>query len=154
MAAIRHCPECGAGWQNGLTCRDHFDQMLAWEFEDFSGVGAVHNLTVLCYNLQHPSAYSAEGLILAKQLLTQFVVDGISPQHVRQRNRKALDSGNRAYKITGTPESHGVYAHPVSWTTTVGEIAAGGLDGYCDRVRVWASSIYEALKCSGNLAPS
>lgn len=124
--------------------------MLAWEFEDPNGAGAVHNLSVLCYNLQHPSVYSPKGLILAKMLLIQFVVDGISPQQARKRSRRALDSEKRTFKITGTPESHGVYDYPVNWTTTVGDITAGGLDGYCERVQAWAHSVYEALKKSGN----
>jgi hypothetical protein len=124
--------------------------MLAWEFEDPGRAGAVHHLTVLCYNLQHPSVYSPEGLRAAQQILVQFVVHGIRPQQVRHQMGRTCDSGKRAYTITGTPESHGVYTHPVHWTTTIGDVAAGGLHGYCERVKAWAVSVYEALRDSGN----
>ena len=124
--------------------------MLAWEFEDFTGAGSVHHLSVLCYNLQHSSVYSPEGLLFAMNLLHQFVVEGMSPQLVRSQNRQTVDSANRAFKITGTPEAHGVYAHPVQWTMTAWDVTAGGLAGYCERVQAWSRAVYQALKDSEN----
>lgn len=147
----KRCPECNAVWQGELTCRAHFDQMLAWEFEDPGGAGAVHHLTVLCYNLQHPSVYSPEWLAKAKTFLIQMVVEGVSPQQIRKQNRQTFDSGKRTSKVTGTPEAHGAHANPANWTMTVGDVAAGGLDGYCERVQAWARSVYDDLKASGNL---
>lgn len=154
MEADTQCVECGAVWHDGVTCLDHFHQMVAWEFEDPGGAGAVHHLTVLCYNLQHPSVYSPEALINAKAILARFVVDGASPQEIRTQHKQAVDSGKRTYTITGTPEAHGAYAHPVNWTTTVADVAVGGTQGYCERVEAWARSVYEALVNSGNYAPS
>jgi hypothetical protein len=148
------CPECGAVWQSGITCLDHFHQILAWEFEDPGGAGAVHHLSVLCYNLQHPSVYSPDTLTWAKILLGRYVVENITPQQVRAEYKHSLDSGNRRYKITGTAASHGVYAHPVNWTTTIAEVIMGGLEGYCERVEAWSRSVYEALVNSGNYSPS
>lgn len=151
VQAVAHCPECGASRQDGLTCRDHFDQMLAWEFADAQGAGAYHHLTVLCYNLQHPKAYSPQGLHGALQLLVEFVMDGAAPEQVRRQNRQRVDSGTRDYRIAGTPDAHGVYAHPVVWTTTVGAVVAGGLPGYGARVQAWAQAVYADLVRSGNL---
>lgn len=151
MAAPTRCPECSADWGNGRTCRDHFDQMLAWEFEDPGGAGAVHHLTVLCYNLQHPSVYSPEGLRWAKSLLVDFVTHNLSLATARQRQSIDADSGTRTFKITGTPDSYGRYAHPVAWPITIGDVASGGLNGYGDRVRSWAASILTALQESGNI---
>lgn len=151
LESINRCPECGAVWRDGLTCRDHFDQMLAWEFEDPEGAGALHHLTVLSYNLQHPSVYSPEGLEMAKQLMGQFISDEVSPKQVRRQNRQTLDSGKRSFKIAGTPEAQGVYTAPVRWTTTAGDVTAGGVDGLCARVQAWAHTVYAALKRSGNL---
>ncbi len=68
MDTANRCPDCGAIWRTQRTCRDHFDQMLAWEFEN--------------------------------------------------------------------PD--------------VGDVAAGGLDGYGERVDTWANSILTALKESEN----
>ena len=152
MEMEARCPECGAVWRDGSTCLDHFHQMLAWEFED-PRAGAVHHLSVLCYNLQHPSVYSPDALTWAKTLLIRYVVEGITPQQVRDEHRKSLDSGNRPYKITSTAESYGVYVQSVNWTFTIGEVTAGGLEGYCERVEAWSRSVYEALLNSGNYAP-
>lgn len=151
MNTANHCPECNAVGRDGLTCRDHFDQMLAWEFEDPGGAGAVHHLTVLCYNLQHPRVYSPEGLVAAQTLLVQFVADGLSPQQVRNQIGAGHDSAKRAYRITGSSGTQGSYARPVQWTVTIGDVAAGGLDGYCERVTAWAVSVLEALRAGGIL---
>lgn len=144
------CSECGAVWHSGITCLDHFHQMLAWEFENPGGAGAVHHLTVLCYNLQHPSVYSPDALIEAKALLARYVVDGVSPRQIRSELQQILNSSTHSYKIRGTPDVHGAYAHPVNWTTTIEHITAGGLDGYCERVEAWAKSVYQSLLVSGH----
>ncbi len=146
------CPECGAIWQEGQACVDHFDRMLAWEFEDPGGAGAVHHLTVLCYQLQHPSRYSREGLNEAKQLLVEFVERGVSPDEMRQRNRARVDSGKRHWNIKATPTSIGSYPNPIPWTMTAADVTAGGLDGYGNRVREWARSVYKTLKTSDNFS--
>jgi hypothetical protein len=100
----------------------------------------------LCYYLQHPSLYSPAGLNEARKLLKEFVVQGASPAEVRQRNRTRVDSGQRNWKITGTPASHGAYDHVVAWTITAADVVAGGSDRYCDEVRAWAQSIHGTLK--------
>jgi hypothetical protein len=146
-----HCPECGTAWSDGLTCEDHFHQMAAWEFEDLDRFGQVHHLMVLCYHLQHPSRYSPEGLMGAKSLLVDFLTHGISPQEVRRRDRAAVDSHQRKYKITGTPESHGTYAHPPHWTMTAADVTRAGAHAYCDSVRAWAASILASLTEAGEL---
>lgn len=154
MDITGRCPECHAAWCDRLTCRNHLDQMLAWEFENPASAGLVHHLTVLCYNLQHPSVYSPEALASAQTILVQFVVHGVSPQQVRQEIRQTHASGRRTYKVTGTPTSQGRYAFPVHWTMTIGDVAAGGLEGYCDRVRAWALAVYESIRDSGNYLPT
>ncbi|MBN1965772.1 MAG: hypothetical protein JW910_14065 [Anaerolineae bacterium] len=149
MEAMQHCPDCGAAWADGLTCEQHFHQMAAWELEH--AIYDVHHLLVLCYHLQHPRLYSPSGLAGALRLLVDFVVLGMTPQQVRQRDRAALDSGRRRARITGTPDSHGSYDPPVHWTTTVPDVTAGGVAGYSDRVRAWAQTVFDALNDSGNL---
>jgi hypothetical protein len=146
------CRECGAIWRNGLTCQDHFHQMLSWESEYPDKTQAVHHLLVLCYHLQHPHLYSPQGLESAKQLLVSFVEQGIAPGEMVRRQRGTVDSGKRAWKITGMPTSFGTYAHPVQWPITAGDITAGSLDDYLSNVQTWARSALEALKASGNLA--
>jgi len=150
METTNHCPECGAAWRDNLTCQDHFHQALSWESEYPDKTYAVHHLLVLCYYLQHPHLYSPQGLEGAKQLLAAFVEQQATPQDTRRRQRGVVDSGKRAWKIAGTPASHGAYAQPIHWPITVGDITAGDLDGYIARVQAWARSALEALKASGN----
>jgi len=147
MGLINNCPECGAAWVDGITCRDRFEQMLAWEFE-YPEVNTVHHLMVVCYHLQHPSLYSPEGLRGAFHLLAEFLENGVTPGDVRRRDRQKLDSNVRKYKITGTSASHGVYQLPIHWTMTAADVIAGGPALYDHHVKKWAGSVLAAIKAS------
>ena len=138
------CAECGATHVDGQTCRDDFHQMLFWENED-PARGVVHHLMVLCYNLQHPSLYSREGLAYAHALLAEFVERGLSPAEVRNQNREQVASGNRSWSITARPGNQGVYERPVKWTMTAGDVVAGGAEDYCENVQAWARAVYQSL---------
>lgn len=129
----------------GRSCQDDFHQMLFWEAE-YPPLWEVHHLMVLCFHLQHPHLYSPEGLVYARQLLAEFVVNGAPPAEVRQRNRAHVDSTNRNWKITGTAVSFGAYDQPVNWTMTAVDVIAGGPENYCELVRAWAQSIHQALQ--------
>ncbi len=151
METSKVCPECGAAWQDGQTCQDDFYQMLAWEHEN-PGYGVVHHLTVLCYHLQHPSLYSPEGLNGAIRLLSDFLERGMTPEQVRKRDRATVNSHERTWKIKGTAASHGAYNRPIQWTMTAANVIAEGVENYCDSVRTWTRSVYEALKSAGILS--
>ena len=151
MEMKQTCPECKAVWQEGQTCQDYFYQMLAWEHEKPENL-LVHHLMVLSYHLQHPSLYSPEGLRGAIRLLDDFVGRGLAPEQVRKQNSAIVDSSQRTWKITGTPDSHGVYGRPVAWTMTSANVIENGIDNYCDSVQAWARSMYESLKSAGLLA--
>lgn len=139
------CPECGTSWMDGLTCQDHFHQMLYWENER-SELGAVHHLMVLSFNLQHPSVYSSEMLGSARQMLEDFVEGRVTPSEFRRQNRSRLSSTQREWKITGTPQDHGAYDQPVPWTMTARDVTAGGIDAYIENVHRWARSILDQLE--------
>jgi hypothetical protein len=138
------CPECGAEWQTGQTCQDDFHHMLFWEAEN-PALGEVHHLTVLCYHLQHPSLYSPEGLEYAKGLLAEFIEHGAAPQDIRKQRSTQSSSEVRAFKITGTPESHGAYSTPVEWTQRARDVVQAGADQYLASVRAWAQSVYDSV---------
>jgi hypothetical protein len=134
------CPECGAALEAGLTCQDHFHQMLFWEAENPEN-GEVHHLAVLCYHLQHPSLYSPEGLQEGMDLLVEFLERGSSPQEVRRTRRARVDSGRRSWKIRGAPGAQGAYDPPIRWTMTAADVVAAGEPNYRQSVQVWAESI-------------
>jgi len=138
------CPECGAAWAGGQTCQEFFHQMLFWENEQ-PALGEVHHLMVLCYHLQHPSLYSAEGLRHARRLLAEFVEEGLSPQASRRRNRERVDSGRRRWRITARPGDEGRYERPIAWTMTARDVVAGGMERYLKNVEAWAKGIYDNL---------
>ena len=144
------CPECGATWQAGGNCESQFHQMLYWEDEN-PRRGAVHHLTVLSYHLQHPTLYSPEGLEYGKQLLVDFLEGGGTPQQVHKRRQVEVDSGQRSWKIPGTPEAHGTYQHPVRWNITAQDVVKAGAEAYIQQVQEWARLILADLRSSGNL---
>jgi hypothetical protein len=148
MNETQHCPACGAAWVDGVTCTDHFHQMLFWEVQ-YPPLGEVHHLMVLCYHLQHPALYSPEGLRFSRGLLADFVARGLTPAQVRQRSRDTVDSGRRTFKITGRPGAQGAYPQPPAWTMTAADVVADGAEGYIDNVRAWAQSVYAALRGIG-----
>ncbi|MEA4910017.1 MAG: DUF5946 family protein [Anaerolineaceae bacterium] len=147
-ATPARCPECGAAWKEDLDCTACFHQMLAWETEH-PNLGRVHHLMVLSYHLQHPSLYSPEGLAYARRLLDDFVAGGASPPDVRRRNRQAVDSGRRDFKITSRQGRAGGYPVPVAWTMTVVDVVAGGPQGYLANVEAWARAIHADLRGAG-----
>ena len=144
------CPECGAALPEDTTCETYFHQMLFWETENPAN-WAVHHLTVLCYHLQHPALYSSDGLAGGKQLLINFVRDGISSAEIRRTSSAKVNSKNRNWKITARPDSKGAYAHPAAWTMRAAAVVARGADRYCDSVREWAQSVYDSLIATHNL---
>lgn len=151
MAESTQCPECEEDWSGGIACTDHFQQMAYWELSDLARFERVHHLMVLTYHLQHPSLYSAQSLKDGLGMLVDFLEGGITPQEMRQRIRPMVDSRGRKHKIIGTPESHGVYVHPVRWAMRAGNVVAAGKDAYCESVEAWARSTLHSLRDSGNI---
>ncbi len=126
--------------------------MEFWESER-PDYWVVHHLMVLCYHLQHPRLLSHDGLHAQMRLLAEFLESGTTTEEVRRRDRNALDSGNRKYKIKGTPAAHGAYDRPIAWPMTAPDVIAAGVDSYCDSMRSWAQSTLAALRASGNFLP-
>ena len=145
------CHECGAPIDDGKECRDYLNEMIAWDFADFNGVGKIHHLTVLAYNLQHPSVYSQKGLENAKASLQEFILNPSSFQKHDKVNRKNLSSDVRDWKITGTLEDRGVYSMQPHWTILASDVVKDGLGAYVDNVKKWSESVLSALEVSGNL---
>lgn len=139
-----HCAECGAQLAEGSSCADLFHQMLYWENEE-PARGEVHHLMVLCYHLQHPSLYSAEGLAVSRRLLADFVERGLNPAEVRLQNRNAVDSGQRDWSITARPGNQGAYEKPIAWSMTAADVVDGGADAYLYNVRAWAEEAFRDL---------
>lgn len=150
MEKIR-CLECGALLEAGKTCQEYVNQLITWDFQDFLGVGQVHHLTVLSYNLQHPSIYSEKGLENAKRSLSNFINEPMAYSKHGAEDLKNLASNIRKWKIRSTADSKGLYSVKPDWKMNVVDVEKGGLSNYVKNVKKWSSSILKSLKESGNL---
>lgn len=138
------CADCRADLGENQSCDAYFHQMLFWENENPSN-GQVHHLMVLCYHLQHPALYSPEGLEHGRHLLKQFIVERLSPEQVRQKQRSEVASDNRDWKIKGTADSPGRYYQPINWHMNAADVVAGGIEKYCQNVERWAAAVYDQI---------
>jgi len=132
------CPACGATLAPGESCEERYHRCLAKEYEDWTGYGAVHNLSVPAYMLQHPGRYSREGWLEARRLLAAFLA-GKPPAEVRQQNRARLDSGNRPWRMTG---GEGV-SPPAGlvWSRTIADVRLEDPATYRADVVEWARAV-------------
>lgn len=151
MAQDKNCPECGTPLINVSKCREYFDRMITWDFEDFKGVGRVHHLTVLCYHLQHPSHYSPDGLKHAVKILKKVIEKNLSGEKLYQIESDTYSSSQRNWRVTGVETNYGKYRLGINWTTTVAEVVKNGVTEYPDHVEQWARTIYDDLKKAGEL---
>ena len=132
-----NCPECGAPDQ---LCQARFDEFLVLEFTD-PGYGAVHNITVAAYMLQHSSKLTREGWLYERDLLRQFLVENKPPQLVRNQVKDSVDSGKRKFKIkskTGLP-----VINKSTWRKTIVNVRSEHADVYCEDITTWARSALE-----------
>jgi hypothetical protein len=142
------CPECGARLPEGGTCRDHFDALLALEWQIPGGPGEVaHFHAVACYGLQHPDSmgYTAETLAGLRQALADQLSGRATLDEIRRRTRRQVDGAARVRRREGD-------AAPAwrrgGWPMTVADIltVAPETAAYGERVREWACSVLEALE--------
>jgi len=132
------CPECGANFDETESCYDRFGVLLEREFTD-PEFGRVHHLTVPAYMLQHPSRLSFKGWIEMRRLLHRFVIDGLLPEHVRQQNKRLIDSGKRDWRIKADGTTFNVSG--VVWSGTIIDIRLDDANQYQADIERWAWSV-------------
>lgn len=132
-----NCPECGAP---DNLCHQRFDEFLALEFSD-PGYGAVHNLTVCTFIVQHSSRMSREGWLYERDLLREFIVEKKSPSLIRQQTKDSVDSGKR--KFTFKSKNGVPVINKITWRKTILDVHAESADIYCEDIHAWAGSVLE-----------
>ncbi|HET9913823.1 MAG TPA: DUF5946 family protein [Anaerolineales bacterium] len=132
-----NCPECGA---SDNLCQTRFDEFLALEFSDLR-YGAVHNLTVATFMLQHSSRMSKEGWLYERDLLREFIVEKKSPSLIRQQVKDSVDSGKRTFKFK-SKDGKPVIDKTI-WAKTILDVRAENADVYCKDIATWARSVLE-----------
>lgn len=133
------CPTCGARLAAAETCLEIFNRGQLLELEQPTYY-TVHHLSVPCYMLQH-NIYSQPGWLAVRQLLFEFVHAGLTPQAVRRRDRRTVDSGHRTFSFTKGSKLVGV--ENIRWRFTVAEVRLDTPENYCADVRRWAAIILE-----------
>ncbi len=132
-----NCPECGAP---DNLCQTRFDEFLVLEFTD-AGYGAVHNLTVATFMLQHSSRLSKEGWRYERELLKEFLIKGKSPDLIRQQNKDQVDSGKRIFKFKSKDGKPVI--DKTAWRKTILDVRADNPEVYREDVIAWAWSALE-----------
>jgi hypothetical protein len=132
-----NCPECGA---TDSLCKSRFDECLALEFSDLR-YGAVHNLTVATYMLQHSSQQRKEGWLYERDLLREFIVEKKSPSLIRQQVKDSVDSGKRTFKFKSKDGKPVI--GKTAWKKTILDIRSDDPEVYCADVTAWAKSVLE-----------
>ncbi|HSA99830.1 MAG TPA: DUF5946 family protein [Anaerolineales bacterium] len=135
-----NCPECGA---SDNLCQTRFDEFLVLEFTD-AGYGAVHNLTVATFMLQHSSRMSKEGWLFERELLREFVVEKKSPDLMRQQNKDSVDSGKRTFKFKSKDGKPVI--NKSTWTKTILDVRTENAEVYCEDITAWAKSALEDVE--------
>lgn len=139
------CPECGARLPPSGLCQDNFYNLLILESEVPGAPGELaHFYAVASYGLQHPESMgytvdAVEGLRTA----VSDVLDGRATlEDVRRRTRVNVKAAGR---VTRRGDDRVPHWAVESWSTTVTDVLAGGVEGYGNRVRDWALSIVDAV---------
>ena len=135
-----NCPECGAP---DNLCQTRFDEFLVLEFTD-AAYGAVHQLTVATFMVQHSSRMTREGWMYERELLRDFIVEKKSPATIRKQIKDNVDSGKRTFKFkskTGLP-----VIEKSSWTKTILDVRTENAEVYREDISAWGRSSLEDVE--------
>ena len=131
------CPECGAA---DNLCQTRFDEFLVLEFTD-PGYGAVHNLTVATYMLQHSSKMTREGWLYERDLLRDFIIEKKSSETIRKQIKDNVDSGKRTFKFKSRDGKRII--DKSTWKKTILDVRTENAEVYYEDIREWARSALE-----------
>lgn len=115
--------------------------MLALEFQDPTIFGAVHHITVTCYNLQHPDFFSEEALAWMRSSLRAVIEDGLSSAELLKRARTMPVNGMKVRRRTSPVRTRA----RTQWSMTVMDIRTDGASVYTKDIMSWAKSIMEDI---------
>jgi hypothetical protein len=144
---MKSCDECAAEVPEGGTCRDHFDALLALEWQLSGGPGELaHFLAVSSYVLQHPSSmnYTADALAWLRENVADVLSGRVAVAEVRRRAREAA---RRPGHVTRREGEEPVRWEVPRWPMTVTDaLAARDMQAYLELVSRWAGSVVETLR--------
>jgi hypothetical protein len=136
------CEECGADLPNDQTCAGRFEALLASDFGGVAEAFDVHGLTVLTYQLQHPSGVKPWYPTLGYDLMRRIFGQGENWRDVLAELRQN-QSSLAHWKRSGRTVSPEIVTHPVPGERTIADIDPAAPAGHADRVLAWARSVAE-----------
>jgi hypothetical protein len=141
------CTECGAPLPPGGSCREHFDTLLAREWQIPGGPGAFpHFFAVATWGLQHPRVmnYTMDAVTGLRRAIADALSGDASIEELRRRARAGAAKAGRIKRGEGDAE---VDWHIAAWPMTVVDVlpAMTARDIYAQRVTEWARSVVETL---------
>jgi hypothetical protein len=101
----------------------------------------VHHLTVAAYMLQHPSKLSLRGWQEERDLLKQFVMEGVTPKMVRARRGGEYDSGKRTWSLRKGLRLE--LPQGFRWASTIMGVDEATPVQYRQDIERWARSVLE-----------
>lgn len=140
------CTQCGSIPRGGRSCREAFDELLAFEFTDREAFGPVHHLTVACYYLQHPAGYGDDVRAMWRQLISAPEGGREHAVSTMAEMRERFDGATRVREAGHEPPAW----WPRAWPHTVLDAMPSDdtdrtASGHVRRVRDWAASVRAAL---------
>lgn len=145
----RACPECGAPLPASGSCRDHFHAMLALEWQVPGGAGGpAHFYAVSSYILQHPGSmeYAAASIAWLRSAVAASLAGDTTIAGLRE---SAPHEGKANGRVTRRPGDAEVAWPGIEWRMTVADVLEGGVDGYGERVELWARRVLADLDAAG-----
>jgi hypothetical protein len=143
MAVSTACPECGAPPVNGRSCRELYEELLELETSDPTGAGSVHNLSVLCYVLQHPRDYSNAALNWGVSSLRECLDTGNSRKEPRPQPNRLFNTWPLRALFRRKPKTMSANrpALPTRWRMTIDQVYKPDPQNHPARVQQWARAI-------------
>lgn len=138
QAESYRCSQCGSQLEDGITCRERFENCLALEYAHPQAFGAAHFLLVGCYMLQH-NEYSREVWREMRQLIRRYLNGETSTEQILRQNKTRLDSGKREFHITRGEKLREF--SEISWSGTIQDVRLDTPDRYVADVIRWAGRV-------------
>jgi hypothetical protein len=141
------CTECGAPISPNGSCREHFEALLALEWQIPGGPGELpHFYAVATYGLQHPRAmnYTVETVTGLRRAVADALNGSASIEELRPRARAGAQ---RAGRITRRDGEARVEWRVPEWPMTIVDVLPAMTErhAYAQCVSRWARSVVDVL---------
>jgi hypothetical protein len=158
------CPECGAPLEDGETCTDLFNRMLALEWQAIGEAGQgipaeeflatksggegmrAHFFSVGSYQLQHPDRLDPKAVLGLRNGIENVLSGTNTVEDIRRGAREIFDGPRRVRRRDTSTRHPALGLWPDHWPLTVADCCAVPASDYSAAVRRWAEATLEAIR--------